>query len=127
MGESVSIVSRFISLPKLIAFSNPRDRGGLLENLYSLMIDRQHDLAEIIHLEAGKILPDALSEVKYAASFMKFYAEEAKRIEGEIVSTPVTSQRGFVFKQPIGVVGAITPVRLSRLMVIHISLRRCIC
>lgn len=105
---------------------NPRNRGAVLSRLYALFGEREAELANIIRHEGGKTLPDATAEVnrwnennmeminevvqvRYAASFMKFYSETAIHSGGEIVSSPVNSQRGFVVRQPIGVVGAITP------------------
>ena len=86
-----------------------KERAAILRRWYELQRDNKEDLALLMTTEQGKPLAEARSEVDYAASFTEFYAEEAKRIYGEIIPTPKQSGRVLVLKQPIGVVGAITP------------------
>jgi succinate-semialdehyde dehydrogenase / glutarate-semialdehyde dehydrogenase len=82
---------------------------AILRRWYELQRDNREDLALLMTTEQGKPLTEARGEVDYAASFTEFFAEEAKRVYGEIIPTPKESGRVLVLKQPIGVVGAITP------------------
>ena len=86
-----------------------KDRAAILRRWYELQIENKDDLALLMTSEQGKPLAEARGEVDYAASFTEFYAEEAKRILGEIIPSPKESGRVLVLKQPIGVVAAITP------------------
>jgi succinate-semialdehyde dehydrogenase/glutarate-semialdehyde dehydrogenase len=86
-----------------------KERAVILRRWYELQRDHKEDLALIVTSEQGKPLAEARAEVDYAASFTEFYAEEAKRIYGEIIPTSKKSGRMLVLKQPVGVVGAITP------------------
>ena len=86
-----------------------KERAVILRRWYELQRDHKEDLALIMTSEQGKPLAEARAEVDYAASFTEFYAEEAKRIYGEIIPTSKKSGRMLVLKQPVGVVGAITP------------------
>ncbi|TIS30883.1 MAG: aldehyde dehydrogenase family protein, partial [Mesorhizobium sp.] len=75
------------------------------------------DLAAILTAEMGKPLAEARSEVSHAAAYLQWYAEEANRIYGETISAPSTDRRMLVIKQPIGVVGTITPWNFPASMV----------
>ena len=86
-----------------------KERAAILRRWYELQLDHKEDLALLMTAEQGKPLAEARAEVDYAASFTEFYAEEAKRILGEIIPTPKKGGRMLVLKQPVGVVGAITP------------------
>ena len=86
-----------------------RVRGDILRRWFDLMIAHQDDLARIMTAENGKPYAEALAEVHYAASFVQWYAEEAKRVYGEVLTASARSQRMLVLKQPIGVCAAITP------------------
>ncbi len=86
-----------------------KERGAILRRWYELQREHKKDLAQLMTAEQGKPLAEARAEVDYASSFTEFYAEEAKRILGEIIPTPKKSGRMLVLKQPVGVVGAITP------------------
>ncbi|MCJ7598084.1 MAG: NAD-dependent succinate-semialdehyde dehydrogenase [Methyloceanibacter sp.] len=86
-----------------------KERAGILRHWYELQRDHKEDLALLMTTEQGKPLAEARNEVDYAASFTEFFAEEAKRVYGEVIPTPKQSGRVLVLKQPIGVVGAITP------------------
>lgn len=86
-----------------------KERSVLLRRWYDLQIAHKEDLALLMTSEQGKPLAEARAEVDYAASFTEFYAEEAKRVCGEIIPSHRQSGRILVMKQPIGVVGAITP------------------
>ncbi len=86
-----------------------KERSAILRRWFDLQNEHKEDLARLMTAEQGKPLAEARAEVDYAASFTEFYAEEAKRILGEIIPTPKKSGRMLVLKQPVGVVGAITP------------------
>lgn len=93
------------------------DRAGYLEKLYDLMIESSDKLATLMTLEMGKPLNEAKGEVQYAAGFIKWYAEEAKRIYGRTIPSHVDNKRMLVTKQPVGVVGAITPWNFPAAMI----------
>jgi succinate-semialdehyde dehydrogenase/glutarate-semialdehyde dehydrogenase len=86
-----------------------KERAAILRRWYELQMSHQEDLAAIMTAEQGKPLSEARGEVGYAASFTELYAEEAKRVYGEIIPTPKQGARMLVAREPIGVVGAITP------------------
>lgn len=85
------------------------ERSAVLYRAHQLMMERQHSLAELMTSEQGKPLKAAMNEVKYAADFLLWFAEEAKRIYGETIPSARSDQRFLVLKQPVGVVAAITP------------------
>ncbi len=84
-------------------------RSKYLRRLYELILENEQELATTITLEQGKPLKEALGEIRYGASFVAWYSEEAKRISGEIIPASDKNKRIMVLKQPIGVVAAITP------------------
>lgn len=84
-------------------------RAYLMEQWFSLIQQNKEAIATIMTLECGKPLAESLSEVDYGASFIKWFAEEAKRIYGDVIPPYTSDRRIVVIKQPIGVVGAITP------------------
>ena len=84
-------------------------RSEYLHHAYQLMMERKEALARLMTEEQGKPLKAARNEVQYAADFLLWYAEEAKRIYGEILPAPRSDQRFMVLRQPVGVVAAITP------------------
>ncbi|EPJ52008.1 MAG: succinate-semialdehyde dehydrogenase [Osedax symbiont Rs2] len=85
------------------------ERSALMRRWYELMIENADLLAEILTLEQGKPLAEARGEVLYGASYIEWYAEEGKRIYGDIIPSHKKGARIIVLKQPIGVVAAITP------------------
>jgi succinate-semialdehyde dehydrogenase/glutarate-semialdehyde dehydrogenase len=84
-------------------------RAALLSNAARLMIERREELARILTQENGKPLAESLGEIASGASFFQWNAEEARRVYGEVVPTVANDRRVLTIKQPIGVVGAITP------------------
>ena len=86
-----------------------KDRAAILSRWYDLMVAHQEALARIMTAEQGKPLSEARGEVLYGASFIQWFAEEAKRIYGDVIPSPWPDRRIVVVKQPIGVVAAITP------------------
>lgn len=95
----------FPSWSRLTAFQ----RSEYLHRAYQLMIERKEVLARLMTEEQGKPLRAARNEVQYAADFFLWYAEEAKRVYGDILPAPRSDQRFLVLRQPVGVVAAITP------------------
>ncbi|HNZ56070.1 MAG TPA: NAD-dependent succinate-semialdehyde dehydrogenase [Methylophilaceae bacterium] len=84
-------------------------RAAILKRWFDLMMLHQEDLAQILTAEQGKPLAEARGEVAYGASFVEWFAEEAKRVYGETIPAPTADRKLLVIKQPIGVTAAITP------------------
>ncbi len=89
--------------------TTPYQRAKFLMRAHALMLERQEDLARVLTAEQGKPLRAAMMEVKYAADFLSWFAEEGKRVYGEIIPSARADQRFYVLRQPVGVVAAITP------------------
>ncbi|RWB55332.1 NAD-dependent succinate-semialdehyde dehydrogenase [Mesorhizobium sp.] len=94
-----------------------RERSEILWRWHQLIVTHTDDLAAILTAEMGKPLAESRSEVSHAAAYLQWYAEEANRIYGETISAPSTDRRMLVIKQPIGVVGTITPWNFPASMV----------
>ena len=92
-------------------------RTRILQKWYSLIRANEKDLAKILTLEQGKPLAEALGEVRYGASYVEWFAEEARRVYGDVIPGHGSSKRITVIKQPIGVVGAITPWNFPSAMI----------
>ncbi|CAG8535930.1 12682_t:CDS:2 [Ambispora leptoticha] len=92
-------------------------RHDVLKNWYSLIIEHQQDLASILTQENGKPVSEALGEIKYGANFIEWFAEEATRTYGDVIPSPIKNQRFVVQKQPVGVVGIITPWNFPNAMI----------
>jgi len=86
-----------------------KDRSKFLRDWFNLIMANQEDLALIMTAEQGKPLEESRGEIGYAASFIEWFAEEAKRINGDIIPTNANDRRLLTVKQPVGVVAAITP------------------
>ena len=86
-----------------------KERSAILRRWFELIMANQEDLAKIATAECGKPLAEARGEVAYAASFVEWFAEEAKRVYGDVIPEHQSDKRIVVIKQPVGVVGAITP------------------
>lgn len=86
-----------------------KERANVMRKWFDLIIQNTQDLATLMTLEQGKPLTEAAGEVAYGASFVEWFAEEAKRVAGSIPSTTWSDKRMIVMKQPIGVCVAITP------------------
>ncbi|MBA4285063.1 MAG: succinate-semialdehyde dehydrogenase (NADP(+)) [Xanthomonadaceae bacterium] len=94
-----------------------KERAGLLRNWFTLIMANQEDLAQIMTAEQGKPLTESRGEIAYAASFIEWFAEEGKRIAGDVIPAPQTSQRLIVTREPIGVCAAITPWNFPAAMI----------
>lgn len=92
-------------------------RSRILKKWYQLQLEHAKDLAKLLTLEQGKPFPEALGEIRYGASFVEWFAEEAKRIYGDVIPSHMTDKRITVIKQAIGVVGAITPWNFPSAMI----------
>jgi succinate-semialdehyde dehydrogenase/glutarate-semialdehyde dehydrogenase len=86
-----------------------KDRAVILRRWFDLMMENQEDLARILTTEQGKPLAEARGEIAYAASFLEWFAEEGKRLYGELIPPHQSDKRLMVLRQPVGVVAAITP------------------
>lgn len=85
------------------------ERAQLLQAWYQLVMQHQDDLARLLTLEQGKPLSEAKGETAYGASYLQWFAEEAKRLYGDTIPAPSNDKRIIVQRQPVGVVAAITP------------------
>ena len=86
-----------------------KERGAYVRRLFDLMMAHQDDLAYIMTVEQGKPLAESRGEVVYGANFLEWFAEEAKRVYGDTIPGPASDRRIVVVKEPVGVVGCITP------------------
>ncbi len=84
-------------------------RSKILRKWFDLVMDNQEDLAQILSCEQGKPLAEARNEIAYGASYIEWFAEEAKRIYGDVIASPSNDKRSITIKQAVGVVAAITP------------------
>jgi len=94
-----------------------KERAKILRRLFDLMMDNQEDLARIMTAEQGKPLTESRGEIAYAASFIEWFAEEGKRIYGDVIPEHLPGRRLIVRKQPIGVFAAITPWNFPSAMI----------
>jgi succinate-semialdehyde dehydrogenase/glutarate-semialdehyde dehydrogenase len=94
-----------------------KERAAILRKWFDLLMANQDDLALIMTTEQGKPLPEAKGEIAYAASFIEWFAEEAKRIYGDVIPPHQADKRIVVIKQPVGVCGAITPWNFPAAMI----------
>lgn len=94
-----------------------RQRAGLLRRWFDLMLENADDLAIIMTAEQGKPLAEAKGEIAYAASFIEWFAEEGKRLYGDVIPPHGTDKRIVVIKEPVGVVASITPWNFPTAMI----------
>lgn len=93
------------------------ERGALLEHWHALVLENVADLARIMTAEQGKPIAEAEGEIRYAATFIKWFAEEARRVAGHNAPSPEANRRIIVMKEPIGVSAAITPWNFPAAMI----------
>ncbi|MEJ2317170.1 MAG: NAD-dependent succinate-semialdehyde dehydrogenase, partial [Gammaproteobacteria bacterium] len=86
-----------------------KERSAILRRWFDLILENSEDLARLMTAEQGKPLAEARGEIAYGASFIEWFAEEAKRVYGDVIPAPLTDRRYVVIRQPVGVVAAITP------------------
>src|SRR5437016_6046846 len=94
-----------------------KERAAVLRRWFDLMMENQDDLARLMTLEQGKPLSESKGEVAYAAAFLEWFGEEAKRIYGDTIPQHQADKRIVVIKQPIGVVACITPWNVPLAMI----------
>ena len=94
-----------------------KERGAILRRWHDLILENAEDLGALMTWEQGKPLAEAIGEIKYGANFIEFYAEEGKRVYGDTIPTISPERRLQTYKQPIGVVGAITPWNFPNAMI----------
>ena len=94
-----------------------KERGAILRRWYSLMMENQDDLATLMTAEQGKPLAESQGEIAYAAAFLEWFAEEARRLYGDVIPGHQADKRILVLRQPIGVVAAITPWNFPAAMI----------
>jgi len=94
-----------------------KERAALLRRWHDLIMENQEDLAQIMTAEQGKPLIESRGEIAFGASFVEWFAEEARRVYGDIVPANLSDRRLLIVKEPIGVVGAITPWNFPNAMI----------
>ena len=94
-----------------------KERGAILRRWHDLILENAEDLGALMTWEQGKPLAEAIGEINYGASFIEFYAEEGKRVYGDTIPTISPERRLQTYKQPVGVVGAITPWNFPTAMI----------
>lgn len=94
-----------------------KERAAVLRRWYELILNHTDDLARILTAEQGKPLGEARNEIVYAAGFVEWFAEEARRAYGETIPSPVADKRLLAIRQPIGVCAAITPWNFPAAMI----------
>lgn len=94
-----------------------KERSAHLRRWHDLILENAEDLGALMTAEQGKPLAEAVGEVKYGAGFIEFYAEECKRVMGDIIPTVATDRRLQVYRQAVGVVGCITPWNFPNAMI----------
>ncbi|WP_137155921.1 NAD-dependent succinate-semialdehyde dehydrogenase [Rhizobium sp. FKL33] len=108
-AETARAIDAAYKAQKAWAAKTGKERAGVLRKLYDLMVANADDLAIILTTEMGKPVAEAKGEVLYGASYVEWFAEEAKRVYGDTIPGHQPDKRIIVIKQPVGVVAAITP------------------
>lgn len=94
-----------------------KERSDLLRNWYNLMVKHSEDLSQILTKENGKSLAESHAEIKYGNSFIEWFSEEARRINGEVLQAPMRNRELLLLKQPVGVAALITPWNFPHAMI----------
>jgi succinate-semialdehyde dehydrogenase/glutarate-semialdehyde dehydrogenase len=108
-AEVTAAIDAAVPAQREWAKQTAKDRAMVMRKWFDLVMANAEDLAVILTTEMGKPLAEARGEVVYGASFIDWFAEEARRVCGDVLETPQADKRLLTFKQPIGVFGAITP------------------
>ena len=116
-AETREAVEAAAAAQKEWAARTAKERAGVLRKWFELMIENKDDLGRILTMEQGKPLAEATGEIVYGASFVEWFAEEARRLYGDIVPGHQKDKRILVMKQPVGVVAAITPWNFPNAMI----------
>ena len=109
VADAIAAVDAAASAADAWAATSPRERSEVLRRAFELMTERADELAHLISLENGKALTDARGEVAYAAEFFRWYAEEAVRAAGSVMTAPSGANKIVVLQQPVGVCVLVTP------------------
>ena len=102
---------------KMWSSKSANERAALMRKWFDLMMANQDDLARILTLEQGKPLAEAKGEIAYGAAFIDWFAEEGKRVYGDVIPSGSGDKRIIVIKQPVGVVASITPWNFPNAMI----------
>ncbi|EZA51311.1 hypothetical protein DMN91_010782 [Ooceraea biroi] len=94
-----------------------KQRSDLLRNWFDLMVKHSEDLAQILTKENGKSLAESRTEIRYGNSFVEWFAEEARRIDGQVLQAPIAGRELFLLRQPVGVAALITPWNFPHAMI----------
>ena len=94
-----------------------KERAAILRKWFDLLMANQEDLAQLMTAEQGKPLTESRGEIAYGAGFIEWFGEEAKRVYGDVIPAPKAGQKILVLKDPIGVVGAVTPWNFPNAMI----------
>jgi len=116
-AETARAIAAAETAQKAWAARTAKDRAGVLRRWFDLMVEHADDLATILTAEQGKPLAEAKGEVLYGASFIEWFAEEAKRVYGETIPGHMPDKRIKVLRQPVGVTAAITPWNFPNAMI----------
>ena len=116
-GETKSVINHADKAFYSWKNTTAKERSIILKKWSDLIIKNVDDLAKIMTIEQGKPLTEAKGEILMGASYIEFYAEEAKRVYGDIIPDPRPGKRIVIIKQPVGVVGAITPWNFPNSMI----------
>ena len=111
-----AIEAAHVALPGWRALT-AQARATILRRWFNLLLEHQEDLATLMTSEQGKSLAEARGEIAYAASFIEWFAEEGKRVYGEVIPTPWPDRRILTLKEPVGVCAAITPWNFPAAMI----------
>jgi len=111
------LIQKAETAQKLWAAKTALERADVLWRWYFLIKENKEELARIMTMEQGKSLTEARGEIDYAASFVRWFAEEARRIDGDVLTSVKASQKLVVLKQPVGVTAAITPWNFPSAMI----------
>ena len=117
ISETKDAINAAQKAQKSWAAKTGKERSIILRKWYDLMMSNKDDLAKILTAEMGKPLAEAIGEITYGASFVEWFAEEAKRVYGDTIPGHQQDKRIVVIKQPVGVVGAITPWNFPNAMI----------
>jgi succinate-semialdehyde dehydrogenase / glutarate-semialdehyde dehydrogenase len=116
-AETRAAIETAARVQKEWAARTAKERSTILRRWFELMIENKDDLGQILTIEQGKPLAEAIGEIVYGASFVEWFAEEARRVYGDLVPGHQKDKRILVMKQPIGVVAAITPWNFPNAMI----------
>ena len=99
------------------AAKTAKERASILRKWYELCMENAEDLAIILTAEMGKPLAEAKGEIAYGSSFIEWFAEQAKRVQGEVLESPFADKKFLTLRQPVGVFGAVTPWNFPNAMI----------